>query len=191
MVWDKNSGDNIMKKPSKKQIIIASIIIFAVALLSIGAIEYNRYKNFRAKNLKRMEESMLMSAASVDISGQPKKPSQYNIGIEYNKAMSSNKPVIALFFADWCGYCVRFMPIYQRLSAIYGDELEFTKVNVEDERYEDIVKNMGISGFPTVFLLDPKYENKVLISNANLSSVDSVSEEIDRFLRIRRLLDKK
>ena len=58
------------------------------------------------------------------------------------------------------------MPTYQSLSKIYKDDFNFTKINVEDPKYEKLVKEIGITGFPTVYLLDPKYDNRVLLSNA-------------------------
>ena len=83
------------------------------------------------------------------------------------------------------------MPIFMELSEKYKDDMEFSKVNVEDEKYQKIVNEIGITGFPTVFILDPKYDNKVLLSNAYLGKTEHVSKELDRFIRIRKILDKR
>ena len=77
------------------------------------------------------------------------------------------------------------------ISEKYKDDMVFTKVNVEDKTYEKVVNEIGITGFPTVFILDPKYDNKILISNTVLRSTQTLSPELDRFIRIRKLLDKK
>ncbi len=127
----------------------------------------------------------------VDLSGEPKKPSEYAVGMDYNQAVKSKKPMLVLFYADWCHYCIKFMPVYQALAEKYKDDIEFAKVNVEDKKYEKLVNEIGITGFPTVFIIDPKYDNRVLLSNAYLSKVENVSQELDRFLRIRKLLDTK
>ena len=176
-----------LSKLNKKNIIIATLILIAILLCSFGGFEFYRFKQF--EKIKKEKQQTL--SVPVDLSGQPKKPSEYEVGIDYNKAMNSKKPVMALFYADWCGYCIRFMPIFQALSNKYDNEFVFAKVNVEDEKYQELVKNIGITGFPTVFLLDSKYDNKVLISNSVLGNMDKLSEELDRFLRIRKLLDKK
>lgn len=180
----------IFKNLNKKTVIIVAVIVFVILACAIGGFEYYNYKKFQAENARKISEAM--ERLPIDISGQeqPKRPSEYNVGIDYNTAMQGKKPVLTLFFADWCGYCIRFMPIFEEIGKKYSDQLVLAKVNVEDEAYADLVKNIGIGGFPTVYILDPKYDNKVLISNAKLTSVDTLSEELDRFLRIRKLLDK-
>lgn len=172
---------------NRKNVAIITIILLILTICAAGGYEYYNYKKLEAQKQEVIEKLSL----AANLSGEPKKPSQYNIGIEYNKAMKSKKPVLVLFYADWCGYCVKFMPIYQELSEKYADVMEFSKVNVEDSKYEKVVKEIGITGFPTVFIIDPKYDNKVLLSNAYLSSTKTVSKELDRFLRIRKLLDSK
>tara|TARA_X000000950_G_C13526265_1_gene501698 strand:+ start:116 stop:430 length:315 start_codon:yes stop_codon:yes gene_type:complete len=56
---------------------------------------------------------------------------------------------ISLFYADWCGHCKTFKPIWDALKK------EFIKNNVEFKEYEDskneeIIKKEGIDGFPTI-----------------------------------------
>ena len=119
------------------------------------------------------------------------KPSEYKIGMDYEKAMTAKKPVIVLFYADWCHYCIKFMPTYLKLSETYKNEYNFSKVNVEDSKYEKLVREIGITGFPTVFIIDPKYDNRVLLSNAIFGDMDKLQAELDRFARIRKLLDTK
>ena len=62
---------------------------------------------------------------------------------------------------------------------------------VEDPKYANLVKNIGITGFPTVYLIDPKYDNRVLLSNAIFGDMKQLQGELDRFLRIRKLLDSR
>ncbi len=176
-----------LKNLNKKNVAIVASILFIVALCAIAGIEYYQFEKMKMETVEKIEDN----AIPVSDSGEPKKPSEYKIGIEYNKAMKSNKPVLALFYADWCHYCIKFMPIYEELSEKYKDIIVFSKVNVEDKQYEKTVKEIGITGFPTVFILDPKYDNKIMIPNSLLGDVKTVSTELDRFLRIRKILDSK
>lgn len=47
--------------------------------------------------------------------------------------MNSDKPTIVDFWAPWCGYCVRMMPIFEKLSEELGDKVNFVKVNTDEE----------------------------------------------------------
>lgn len=186
-------GFNLKEKlqnVSKKNVATVTIILLVLVICCVGGFEYYLNKQ-TTSNTQTATQETYNEEVQLNESGQPKKPSEYNIGIEYNKAMKGDKPVLALFYADWCGYCVRFMPVFQAISEKYKDDMVFTKVNVEDKNYEKVVNKIGITGFPTVFILDPKYDNKVLISNAFLRSSQTLSPELDRFIRIRKLLDKK
>lgn len=183
-------GFNLKEKlqnVSRKNVAIVTIILLVLTICASAGYEYYNYKKMEAQKQEMFEKL----TASANQSGEPKRPSEYKIGIEYNKAMKSKKPVLVLFYADWCGYCVRFMPIYKELSEKYADVMDFSKVNVEDKKYEKVVNEIGITGFPTVFIIDPKYDNKVLLSNAYLGKTETVSKELDRFLRIRKILDSK
>lgn len=121
----------------------------------------------------------------------PKHPSEYNIGISYNEAMLSDKPMLAVFYVDWCGYCLRFMPKFKVLSTIYKNKYNFVMINVESsDKMKKLADDVGIGGFPTVFILDPKYDNRVLMSNSYYHNLLKFRTELDRYLRIRALLDK-
>ena len=176
-----------LQNVSKKNIAIVAALLFIIALCAVAGIEYYQFDKMKSETAAKIEKNLV----PVNESGEPKKPSEYNIGIEYTKALKGDKPILALFYADWCHYCIKFMPIYQELSEKYKDSIVLSKVNVEDKKYEKIVKNVGITGFPTVYIIDPKYDNKILLSNSILGNVDSVSTEIDRFLKIRKILDSK
>ena len=37
------------------------------------------------------------------------------------------------FWAPWCGYCVRMMPVYDELAANLGDKVVLAKVNTDEQ----------------------------------------------------------
>ena len=120
----------------------------------------------------------------------PKHPSDYHIGIKYNEAVKSDKPILAVFYVDWCGYCLKFMPKFNILSRIYKDKYNFVMINVEEPENKKLSEDVGIGGYPTVYILDPKYDNRVLMPNTAYQNLAKFRIELDRYLRIRRLLDK-
>lgn len=122
----------------------------------------------------------------------PKHPSEYKIGIPYAEASESDKPMLAVFYVDWCGYCMKFMPKFNILSKLYGNKYNFVMVNVEGTKENrKLAEKVGVAGFPTVYILDPKYDNKVLLSNVIYQDLGKFRVELDRYSRIRALLEKK
>lgn len=184
-------GFNLKEKwqeANKKNIAIIALSLIAILACLIGGVKAYQYHTMKTEITKQSEG---YANLPMDLSEGPKKPSEYNIGIEYNQALKGDKPIVALFYADWCHFCIKFMPVYQEISEKYKDILNFAKVNVEDKKYEKVVNEIGITGYPTVFIIDPKYDNQVLISNALLGNSKDISKELDRYVRIRKILDSK
>ena len=117
------------------------------------------------------------------------KPSDYKIGMRYEDAIKSDKPILALFYVDWCGYCMKFMPKYKIISDIYKYNYNVIMLNAEDAANKNLVENVSLSGFPTVYILDPKYDNLVCINNGVYGDLKKFRAELDRYIRIRKLLD--
>lgn len=120
---------------------------------------------------------------------QKHKPSDYKIGIKYSEALQSDKPMLALMYVDWCGYCLKFMPKYKTVSNIYKDKFNIVMLNAEDPANKELVEDVALSGFPTLYIIDPKYDNRVLLNNAIYMDLKKLRVELDRYLRIRGLLD--
>ncbi len=120
---------------------------------------------------------------------QKHKPSDYKIGIKYDEAVQSDKPMMALFYVDWCGYCLKFMPKYKTISKIYKDKYNVVMLNAEDPANKELVEDVVLSGFPTLYIIDPKYDNRILLNNGIYQDMKKLRVELDRYLRIRGLLD--
>ena len=116
------------------------------------------------------------------------KPSEYNIGTTYELAIKEKKPIIALFYADWCTYCMRFMPKYKIIADVYKDKYNFVMINADDQHYVNLVKDYSIEGFPTMYIIDPTIDNRISISNAIYDNLSKLRVEFDRYLRIRSMI---
>jgi len=128
----------------------------------------------------------LISYAMMD---KKHKPSDYKIGVTYEESLQNDKPAIVLFYVDWCTYCMRFMPKFKLVDSLYKDKFNVVMINAENQQYKNLVEDSALTGFPSIYLMDKKYNNRVLISNAIYSDLAKLRVELDRFLRIRALLD--
>ncbi len=133
----------------------------------------------------------LVSAASFAL--MPKashKPSDYDLGVTYEQAAKEDKPIVGVFYVDWCTYCQRFMPKLDKVRNINKNKLNVVLINVDDPENENIAKEYRISGYPTVYIMDPAYDNRVHIDSAYLESVSSLNKEVQRYLNFRKLIKK-
>jgi thioredoxin 1 len=62
--------------------------------------------------------------------------------------LSSGKPVLVDFWAEWCGPCRMVSPILDEISAEHGDKLTIVKVNVDEE--PQLAQQYGIISIPAL-----------------------------------------
>jgi hypothetical protein len=63
-------------------------------------------------------------------------------------------------------------------------------IDADDPVYKALAEDVGLTGFPALYIIDPKYDNLVFLSNGIYFDLKKLRAELDRFLRIRSLLDK-
>lgn len=126
---------------------------------------------------------LLISAFVLPFAHASKLPSDYKIGMSFQSALNSQRPMVALFYADWCGYCKRFMPTFNTLSYKYGAKYNFVMVNVDGSEYnKQLSYQMKIRGLPTVFIIDPVYKNQIKIPSSNYGDFKAMSAKLDQYL---------
>lgn len=113
-----------------------------------------------------------------------------DIGITYQQALQDNKPSVVFFHAPWCGYCKQFKPVFKQLSETYKDKYNFVMVDGDNSANESIARDYAIGVFPTLYIVDPKIDNRILINQTLYGDINSIKKELDRYLRIRAMINK-
>lgn len=67
-----------------------------------------------------------------------------------SEVLQSDKPVLVDYWAEWCGPCKMIAPILDELAQGYSDRLQFSKMNVDQNR--DVPAKYGIRGIPTLMI---------------------------------------
>lgn len=84
------------------------------------------------------------------------------------------KVTIVDVWAEWCGPCKRFAPIFERLSQQYED-IEFVKLNADEN--SEFLQKWSIRGIPTIMVF---LDDEPIFSHAGILSEGAMHDLISR-----------
>ena len=101
------------------------------------------------KNGATQDNGEIDSAAVTENGSKEEKlPYEIKDNLIYNESV----PVIVDFYADWCGPCKQYAPVFHNVAEKFKDSICF--VSLDSEQYPELCKTYKISAIPTtVFLL--------------------------------------
>ncbi len=99
------------------------------------------------------------------------------------KALKSNKPIVAFFYADWCGYCKRFAPTFAKVTKnkAFKEKLNVAYINGDNAENAKHMAEYKVQGFPTVYLINPQTGVKKEVNNQLLFSPNAEVDLLNEF----------
>jgi len=77
------------------------------------------------------------------------------------EVLASDKPVVVDFWAPWCGPCKAIAPLLEELAGTFGEQVKFTKCNVDDNPVTP--GKFEIRSIPTlIFFKDGKVAEQIV-----------------------------
>lgn len=97
---------------------------------------------------------------------------------DFNETLDKNVIVIIDFWAEWCGPCKQFAPIFERAAENYPD-VTFAKVNTEAQ--QALADQYGIRSIPTIMVVR---DGIILLNQGGSLSEEAFPKLIDHVKRL-------
>ncbi|MFI6869334.1 thioredoxin family protein [Nocardia sp. NPDC050406] len=90
---------------------------------------------------------------------------------DFQQTVASNHIVLVDFWAEWCGWCTRFAPVYQASAATHPQIVHAT---VDGDKEPGLVAAVELTGYPTIMAFReglPVYKHAGFLTAAQLEDV--------------------
>ena len=88
----------------------------------------------------------------------------------------SGIPIVADFWAAWCGPCRAMAPVFERAAQELEPKARFVKIDVDAE--PQLAGELGVQGIPALFVFK---DGQVVARQAGLTSLPALRNWVERF----------
>ena len=102
---------------------------------------------------------------------------------EFEEASKTNRKIFLYMYTKNCSYCVKFNPIYEKVSQKYGGNCKFLKINADTEYGYSLMRGLNAYYVPYVAMVD---NNKKVLKTINptcMLNYGCALDAVDRFVK--------
>ena len=92
-----------------------------------------------------------------------------------NDVLHADKPVLVDFWAQWCPYCRRIAPAFDKVGEQYADTLISGKINYDEE--PQLIQRFGIDTIPTLMLFKDGEALGSIVAPASKAAIETFIQE--------------
>lgn len=91
---------------------------------------------------------------------------------------SNGKPTVLEFGAGWCVPCKVFAPVFAKVKEANSGKVDFQSYDTESPEGEKIANKFGVSGLPTIIILDSS--GKILFKKSGIMDEKALTVEVNK-----------
>lgn len=155
------------------------IYLFILAFVFVGC---NRHQNKAGEdngyvgNVENIANEISVPAQQQQL--DPDSLAALKIKIVDNIIYSENLPVVVDFYADWCGPCKQYSPVFHAVAEKYNGAAIFLSINTDE--YPGISNAYQVSSIPTTVFILPG--GGTLGSEVGVLDEEQLSTYIDQLI---------
>ncbi len=93
-----------------------------------------------------------------------------------SEVVKSTVPVVADFWAEWCGPCRMIAPVLKDLAKEYKDRIKIAKINVDQE--PELAMQYNVASIPTLLFFSKGQVVKQQIGAVPRQALEKILKEI-------------
>ena len=101
---------------------------------------------------------------------------------EFEEAARTHNKIFLYLYTKDCGYCVKFDPVYKKISQIYGANCKFLKINADSEYGTSLMRSLNAYYVPFVVVIDNDKRVAHSISPTCLLSYSCTQDKMNKFV---------